>query len=229
MNNYNNIISIDPSLSCTAVIINDKKIIYTNNVTAKNKNNFKKWFKNIDGLCEIKINNSIIKNGYSKDEISKLILYDSITDCIINDISHNIDQNNNTVILIEGYSQNSISGPLVDLVTYSTLLRIKLHKKISNNIIVISPLSLKLIAAKISYPPIQKGNKFEYRNNEGISGGKFKKNEILLSLIENNTFSCEWTTFLKNNKDVLLSNKNVPKPIDDINDAKVLYEYGKKL
>ncbi len=226
---YTNIITIDPSLSCTAINVNDKKTIYTNDITSKNKNDFKRWFKNIEHLADIKLSDSIKKEEHSKNEISKILLYDSISDCIISDIKKDIIQSDNIIILIEGYSQNSIAGPLIDLVTFSTLLRIKLYKNISKNMLIISPLSLKLISAKLTYKPVQKGKKIEYRNRQGISGGKFKKNEILLSLLENENLNCEWCNFLKMNKDDLINKKNVPKPIDDINDAKILYEYGKTL
>jgi hypothetical protein len=226
---YTNIIAIDPSLSCTALIVNDKKIVYTNNITSKNKNDFKRWFKVVNGFCDIKVMDSIIKTDYSKTEMAKLILYDKITAIIIDDIKNSMAMSDNSIVLIEGYSQSSISGPLVDLVTFSTLLRIKLHTEITNNILIISPLSLKLIAAKLAYKGNVVGKKTEYRNHQNIAGGKFKKNEILLSIIENSNLKCGWSDFLRDNKDILTNLKLVPKPIDDINDAKILYEYGKKI
>ena len=92
---------------------------------------------------------------------------------------------------------------------------------------IIPPTSLKLEAAKLTYPPIEKGvkiKKYEWRNNEGVSGGGFTKIDMCKALLENNDLSCDWVTMLRDNKENILSLKNIPKPIEDMNDAKLLYE-----
>ena len=111
---------------------------------------------------------------------TKLKDYDFVTEMIIDDILFKIDIKEKTYIGIEGYNFGAQVGDLIDLVTFSTLLRKKLWDRVSQNILVYSPTSLKLEACKFSYQPIVKevGKKvkrieYEYRNKLGISGGKF--------------------------------------------------------
>ncbi len=88
-------------------------------------------------------------------------------------------------------------------------------------------MSLKSAAAKLTYPAIEKGKKvkkYEYRNFEGVAGGKFTKHEMLKSLIENPSLKGEWIKLLKEHSKELLEMKHIPKPFEDINDAKLMYE-----
>lgn len=226
-----NIVSIDPSLSCTAMIVNNKKFIYTNsNIALTKKLNLNKWFAICEDHITYRLTDYTRSKIYSDQEILKLTEYNTVTDKIIVDITDNLNPGEEIFIAIEGYSQSSSAGPLIDLVTFSTLLRNKLIK-ISNNLEIISPSSLKLEAAKMTYPVIEKGKrvkKYEWRNHEGIAGGKFTKIEMLKSLIENNNLHSDpWVKLLLEYKDELLSVKKIQKPIEDMNDAKILYEYVK--
>lgn len=231
-----NIVSIDPSLISTAVAIygkNGLKLInYCRESDATNKSGLSKWFK----LCEDRLQLTFINyrkfNNYSEGEIIKLNDYDKVTDQIINDIKNNIDNSLPTKIGIEGYSYGSGgSGDIIDLVTFSTILRKKLYEQISKDILVISPSTLKQEACKLTYQPIDIGKKkpkFEYRNNEGISGGKFTKREMFLSIIESDKLKDEWFELCKLVKDDILENKTIKKPWDDVNDAYILLNYLKK-
>ena len=122
-----NIIGIDPSLISTGLVVNGKIFNYCRESDACNKSGLSKWFK----LCEEYVNLRFIQyqkiTSYSEGEISKLIDYDKITNMIISDIELNIDKSKPTKIGIEGFSFSSAYGDLIDLVTFSTLLRKKLY------------------------------------------------------------------------------------------------------
>jgi len=148
---------------------------------------------------------------------------------ILNDIKANLIPGEIS-IGIEGYNFGATVGDLVDLVTFSTLLRKKLFDQISQNILVLSPSTLKLEACKLTYKPIIKeiGKKikrteYEWRNNFGISGGKFTKRDMALCIIENEKIEDDWFKYLKLIKEELLSVKDIQKPHEDVNDAVLIY------
>lgn len=227
-----NYIAIDPSLSCTAVVVNDEKFIYTTASVAHTKKGvLKRWFQECedqgviirvcDDLPELTSNSDI--------EWGKLSRYNEITDMIVHDVMSTIS-GGPIIFAIEGYSHSSKAGPLIDLVTISTLLRTKLHNSFhstSNDVtmMVLQPTEVKHRAAVLVYPPIQKGKKTEYRNGDGVAGGSFKKPEIYKALLDNTELVNDpWVMYLKEQSEEIFSLKMVPKPIEDINDAKTLYE-----
>lgn len=230
-----NIIAIDPSLTCTAMVVNDRKFVYASESTAMTKKmELKSWFKNVEDLATIRTFPDVVKSVYSETECNKLTKYISIANQISDDITATIDPTDDeTFVAIEGYSYSSAAGPLIDLVTLSTLIRLNTFYNfgvlVENR--VFQPTEVKSYAAKLTYPPIPKnkaGTKFEYRNNDGVAGGSFKKPEIYKALIENiNLNGDPWVDYLRNIADEALSLKSVPKPIEDINDAKILYEIVK--
>jgi hypothetical protein len=157
-----NIIGIDPSLLSTAVVINGKIFNYCRESDAMNKSGFSKWFK----MAEEKATFKFIKyrefSSYSEGELTKLKDYDTITDLIIQDISENIELSEETYIGIEGYNFGASVGDLVDLVTFSSILRKKLWDEISQNITVASyispprltlPLSISSEISRVRYWP----------------------------------------------------------------------------
>jgi hypothetical protein len=223
-----NIVTIDPSLNCTAVVINDKKFIYAKEDYGHTKKMaLTKWFEICEPFITYRWTDYPSSKDHSTNEMLKHISYDKLTDIIINDIKTKIIPNKPIKIGIEGYSYSSNAGPLIDLVTISTLLRNKLYHHVSNDLTVYQPASLKLAACKLTYPPINIGKKvikYDYRNNEGVAGGSFKKAEIYKALIENTNLNCEWVELLREYQVDCLSVKNIPKPIEDMNDAKILYE-----
>jgi hypothetical protein len=222
-----NIVTIDPSLNCTAVVINDKKFIYAKEEYGHTKKQtLTKWFEICEPFITYRWTDYPSSSDHSTNEMLKHTAYDKLTDKIIEDIKNNTTDIN-TRIGIEGYSYSSAAGPLIDLVTLSTLLRNKLYHRISTDITVYQPASLKLAACKLTYPPISVGKKvikYEYRNNDGIAGGKFKKPEIYKALIDNYNLTCEWIEMLRMYESDCFAVKNIPKPIEDMNDAKILYE-----
>ena len=189
-----------------------------------------KWFKSAEQYCTYRFISYREFSNYSDGELIKLKDYDQITEMIINDILENIKSNEESVVGIEGYNFGATVGDLIDLVTFSTLLRKKLYDRVSENIIVMSPSTLKLEACKLTYEPIVKeiGKKvkrieYEWRNKLGISGGKFTKRDMALCIIENDKINHDWFKYLKSIKSELLEVKDIQKPHEDINDAVLIY------
>ncbi len=228
-----NIVAIDPSLTCTAMVVNDKKFVYTSTSTARTKKlALKGWFGQTEDLITIREHGDTPSGEYVDVEVMKLIHFDNIATKIVSDIASNINRDESTHIAIEGYSFSSAAGPLIDLTTLGSLIRQKIIEakfKIPENgryFDVLPPTYLKSLAAKLTYPATPKNKKgdLEYRNKEGVAGGSFKKHEIYKALTENDNLKCEWVEFLRSVSDEILPMKSIPKPIEDINDAKILYE-----
>lgn len=225
-----NTITIDPSLSCTALVVNGEKFVFANrDLVYTETKTLKKWFS----LCAQHVNYEIIdydfNNNYSENEIYKLSMYESIVERIHDRALELVNPKLPIHVYMEGYSYSSTAGPLIDLVTFSTLLR-RIMNKTADLVQIISPSSLKLSAAKLTYSPIITGKKvlkYTYKNLEGIAGGSFKKPQMLQALIENPNLTCDWVNFLRTNKEELLSLKNIPKPIEDVNDAFLMYTIHK--
>lgn len=231
-----NLISIDPSLISTAMIVSSKESFKIYNYCRESKvigkKGISKWFKLAEEHIEYKFIKYRSFKSYSEGELIKLKDYDLISDIMIKDIKSNIDISKPTKIAMEGYSFSSGSGnSIIDLVTFSTILRKKLFDEISQDITILSPSTLKLEACKLTYDPVIKEtgkNKIkivtEWRNNIGISGGKFTKTDIFLSIIENNNYNDYWSKHCKLNKSDILSTKEIQKPYDDVNDSFILYK-----
>jgi len=235
-----NFIGIDPSLISTALIVSSddtfKIYNYCRESSAYGKTGMKKWFKLSEKYVTCKIIEYREFQDYSEGEIIKLKDYDKITDNIIKDILDNIDLTKPTKIGIEGYSFSSTAGDIIDLVTFSTLLRKKLFDEISEDIIVLSPSTLKLESCKLTYTPIIKEiggkkprNEFIWKNKIGISGGKFTKREIFMSIVENEKWDDYWTKHCKSIKDDILGVSTVPKPYEDLNDGFIIFKYLKSI
>ena len=234
-----NIVTIDPSLISTALVVSSgdtfKMYNYCRESSAFGKKGITKWF----GLAEQYITYKFIEyrpfKDYSEGELVKLKDYDKISDDIIKDIRENIDSTKPTKIGIEGYSFSSTAGDIIDLVTFSTILRKKLFDLISEDITVLSPSTLKLESCKLTYAPILKEMgkkkitiKEEYRNKIGISGGKFTKTEMYLTIVENDVWEDYWTKHCKLSQKDILGIAKIPKPYEDVNDAFLIYKYLEK-
>lgn len=229
-----NYVAIDPSLSCTAMVVNDQKFVYTTSSVAHTKKGvLKRWFQECeDNGVTVRVWEDLPDFTSNSDtELSKLSRYDEISNHIVMDVLNNINTLDGVVLGIEGYSHSSKAGPLIDLVTISTLLRNKLYTQVPMkvagqfNMMVLQPTEVKQRAAKLVYAPIQKGKKTEYRNSDGVAGGSFKKPEIYKALLDNQNLSNDtWVKYLHEQSEEILAMKMIPKPIEDINDAKTLYE-----
>jgi len=222
-----NFIGLDPSLISTGLVVNGKLFNYCREKDVMNKSGFSKWFK----YCEDKVTFRFIDyretNNYSEGELIKLKDYDKISDQIIKDIEDNIDKTKPIKIGIEGYSYSSDAGAIIDLVTFSTLLRKKLYDYISKDITVFSPSTLKLESCKLTYPPINEGKKKEkwvYKNAYGISGGNLTKHGMFMCIVDNNEIKDEWSNLCKTLKDDIMGASKVPKPFEDLNDGFLIYQ-----
>ena len=221
-----NIIGLDPSLISTGLVVNGKLFNYCREKDANNKSGLSKWFKYAGPELTLRYIEYREYDNYSDGELIKLKDYDKITSMIIKDIEDNIDKSQPTKIGIEGYSYASDAGAIIDLVTFSTLLRKKLFDYISQDITVFSPASLKLESCKLTYPPINEGKKKEkwvYKNNDGVAGGSFTKHGMFLAIIENANLNDGWTNLCRSLKGDIMGASKVPKPFEDVNDGFSIY------
>lgn len=222
-----NIIAIDPSIVGTAMVVNGKLFTYVKKVNAWNKKQTKlnKWFSLCEPFMNYRFPEFDYPSDYSEQEIYKLLKFQDIIECIIEDIKSNIDDSQPIHVIIEGYSYSSNAGPLIDLVNFSTQLRLKLLEFVTE-LTVISPSQGKLESAKITYEATNIGKRVEkwvYMNNSGVKGGSFSKHDMLIAILDNKNIDMEWKDFLNDCKDDIMSMKTIPKPIEDINDAILFY------
>lgn len=234
-----NIVAIDPSLISTALVVSSddsfKIYNYCRESKVYGKKGITKWFKLAEEFVEYKFIEYREFEDYSEGELTKLKDYDKITDQIIDDILLNIDPTKETKIGIEGYNFGAQVGDLIDLVTFSTLLRKKLFDQVSEDIWVMSPSTLKLESCKLSYEPIRKETGIkkikiveEWRNKLGIPGGKFQKPDMFRAIIENEKLNDYWSKHCRLVKDDILSVNTTPKPYEDVDDAYLIYQILKK-
>jgi hypothetical protein len=93
---------------------------------------------------------------------------------------------------------------------------------------VIAPQTLKKESCKLTYEPIEIVKKrskkvtYEYKNNDGISGGKFTKKEMYKCITENKNYTCEWSELLREMESDVMSAKTIQKPMEDLNDCFIL-------
>lgn len=234
-----NIVAIDPSLISTALVVsspnNFKMFNYCKESKVYNKKGLAKWFKMAEEYIIYRFIEYREFDNYSEGELIKLKDYDKVSDMIINDILDNIDNTIPTKIGIEGYSYSSDAGAIIDLVTFSALLRKKLFDRVSEDIEVLSPSTLKLESCKLSYPPILKesGKKVkkiteEYRNPLGIPGGKFTKLDMYHAIIDDPNYNDPWSKHCRLIKGDMLSISKIEKPYEDVNDSYTIYKYLNK-
>jgi hypothetical protein len=215
-----NYIGIDISLNSTAVYIESKLGNKVLSFTNKKDNNI--YIKELD-RCGVKFyhHNRVVSKDYSENEILKLKHYNMLSDLLIDEIIKNIDKNEKTYCQIEGYSFSKNTSSILDIVSFSTLIRSLLLKSIENiDISIISPSSLKLETCKLVYIPINVGirkPKYEYKNFQGISGGSFKKSQMFRAMIEGK-IKCPISDMLVLYKE-LMDRDKIPNPIEDIIDA----------
>lgn len=215
-----NFIGIDISINSTAVYIESNKGNKIISFTNKKDNNIYIKELNQHGVDFIHFNRKKSTN-YSENEIIKIKHYDQLSILIVDKINKYIDFNEKTYCQIEGYSFSKNTSSILDIVSFSTLIRTYLLKEISDiEMTIISPSSLKLEACKLSYKPKDIGVKKEklvYLNNDGVSGGSFKKPEMYKAILDGN-IETPISKMLKSYEH-LLERKKIPNPIDDIIDA----------
>lgn len=212
------IIGIDPSLNSTAITIYKDGDYVLFNYT-NNKPNYK-WIQQVMNFVNFEFHKYINFDTYSESEIAKLKAYMYITLKIVDDIRKYIDDD--VRVYIEGYSYSSQQGKLIDLVTFSTLLREKLVWISGIKIQVVPPSSLKKFISDTVYNKDKKGIS---RNDDGKAGGSFDKKDMMKALLKLD-INNDYINYLRDNKEVLLEKKNLSKPFDDLNDSIILAYYG---
>lgn len=224
-----NIIAIDPSTSCTGICYNGKVACFSSEAKVfTKKRDLTKWFGIASEAAKINSYPELTKvkgEAFSHSEVGKLNHFDSITDSIIDFLQKEVNISSKDIVLIEGYSYSSEAGHIIDLVTFSTLLRKKL-KSMGVNLIVVQPSELKMLAAKTTYAPKDVGKrkpKLRWENPDGVAGGSFKKPEMYRAITDNATFTDDWTELLREHFSDIMSMNKIPTPLDDINDAFLLY------
>lgn len=215
-----NYIGIDISLNSTAVYIESKLGNKILSFTNKKDNNI--YIKELDRYgVKFYHHNRVVSKDYSKNEILKLRHYNMLSDLLIDEIINNIDKSEKTYCQIEGYSFSKNTSSILDIVSFSTLIRSLLLKTIKEiDITIISPSSLKLETCKLVYTPINVGirkPKYEYKNLQGVSGGSFKKPQMFRAMIEGK-INCPISDMLVLYKE-LMDRDKIPNPIEDIIDA----------
>ena len=215
-----NYIGIDISLNSTAIFIESNNNKYILSFTNKKDNNI--YIKELS-RCGVKFFHLSRESSddYSKNEIIKLKHYNILSEMITNEIIKLINTEEKTHCQIEGYSFSKNTSSILDIVSLSTLIRSNLIKSINDiELTIISPSTLKLETCKLVYEPIDIGKKkpkLKFVNNQGISGGSFKKQQMYRAIIEGNIDTPIYD-LLVTYKD-LMDREKIPNPIEDIIDA----------
>ena len=92
-----NIISVDPSLVSTALVVNGKIFNYCRESKVNLKKGMSKWYKSAEQYSNYKFIEFTKFSNYSEGELSKINDYDRITDMIISDIRDNIDPDQDSI------------------------------------------------------------------------------------------------------------------------------------
>lgn len=220
------IIAIDPSLTCTAVVINNLKFVYVaRHVACTGSGCLKRWFREVAPNINLRLFDLkyVTDLTYTDHEILKFKRYSNIINHIVADIQANCGNIASAKLAIEGYSYSSSSGPLIDLVTFGTILRSSLFMAGIEDINIIPPQELKVKSAMLTYG-WSKTRKNKYTNSDGKAAGSFTKHDMMKCLLDSDDHD-EWTNKIGEHKDEILSLKSIPKPIEDINDATLLYRW----
>lgn len=230
-------IGIDISKNSTALCIerNGKTLLFS--YTTQYPNNI--WIRDTDDFIFYRFVNYSYKDvkDYSEREMMKFDQFEEVSELIINDIFDNLNILDSVSIAIEGFSFSSATGPIIDLVELSTLIKHKIKSKIKGmvtTIKIISPLSLKVFSCEFVYNPIYitKGKRVikkikVVQDSNGKLGKDFDKKDMLEALLISDV-RIELIEHLKNRKEEYLKNKNLPKPIDDIIDSCWLCQIAKQ-
>lgn len=216
------IIGADLSLSSSGICIYNGEDIKLFNYTNNKPNN--KWVKASSDFIDYTFHLFKDSKNFTESEILKLKNYDQVTENLVDDIINYVGDNE-AEMYIESYSYSSKAGKLIDIVTFSTMIRLKLlgHSNIKMNFI--PPSTLKKLSGESVYEKDKKGM---CRNEDGKAAGSFDKKDLYMVLL-NMGLDYPYIDFLKSNVDNMMAVKNLPKPFDDINDSVLLVHHGCKL
>lgn len=212
-------IGVDISLRSTAICTNDNGDLKFFSFIKKDIEN--KWLKKLDFVNIIPITYVTNSKDYSESEIQKLDAYSECTNSIITALINNLPDKSPDIIQIEGYSQGQQAGRLIDLVTLSVLLRIKLRLLWPNaHMDIVAPRAMKKQAGLLTY---EVGADGRSRNSMGKASGSFDKLDLLECMI-NYKKDSQLKKWIIDEYDTILKMKKIPSPIDDIVDSYFLQE-----
>ena len=228
-------IGLDVSKISTALTIEKNGITKLYSYSTLKPNNT--WVKLTNDIINYRhVNYTYSKEeDYSKTEIMKLKQFSEVTDLIIQDIKSNLEDNEDVIIGIEGYSYSSSSGPIIDIVEFTTTLKYKLLQFIDGSKInIFSPITVKMETCKIAYEPRIEitGKKIlkeviHYENKDGKNATKFDKWDMFYALLYSD-IKLELKDWCIDNKDIITKNKDVFKPLDDAIDSMFIMNIVKK-
>lgn len=215
-----NTIGIDISLNSTAATLSDGEKTYILSFNNKKDNN--KWIIELDSAgVDITQIYRKTSDDYSKNEIVKLTDFMRISEQIVSKIISYLNPSLDTFCVIEGYSFSRNTSSILDIVSLSTLIKTSLLSKINNiTIEILSPLTLKLEACKMVYPPTVIGSrkkKLKWVNPQGISGGSFKKQHMFQAFLDLKPDNNLYKTLYHYSD--LVNREKIPNPIEDIIDS----------
>ena len=199
-------IGIDASISSTAITILDNDKEYYFNYTSKEA--IEKWFKVLSGI-KYHVHTFKKVKDYSENEVYKILQYDILTTKIVEDIFNVVKDPSDCIVAMEGYSFGRSGNSLIDLVTFSTILRTKILAHNIKEFKILAPSTLKLNTCKMVYNA--------KKSPDMVSGGRFQKHDMLKAILDFNQPSYIQKILL--NYPDLLKMANIPKPIDDIVDS----------
>lgn len=185
-------IGLDISTTSTAIAINenDKQFKYYNITDHPTK-----YHKNSKNITSYIVSKADCNEQYTQNELNKLKKYKEIESKLAFILEKY--KNDEIIINIEGYSYSSQAGNIIDIVTLSTILRLKCLE-FSSDITITSPQSLKKQALTNCY--------------------KKDKHDMMNKFLED--FDDETVSIYSEIKAIQeLKLKSIPKPYDDIVDA----------
>jgi hypothetical protein len=228
-----NLVGCDLSLTSSAICIKNQ------GQTAQlysyiNEPPSNKWVKALSDVVNIISIPNVPRNpNYMLNEVEKLVHFDTLSNVIVKSLLDNLKPDETNTVIVEGYSYSSNTNAILDIVTFSTLIRFKIFHMIPYlNLKIVSPASLKLSTGMRTYgaKPFLLGKKGQIlkkepscTNNEGVVAGKFTKHEMYKALLDSK-YQHPFAHYLAVNAAEILAMKKIPSPISDIVDAVHLSE-----
>lgn len=215
------IVSLDTSLNSTAAVVySSNKYTFLSFRKELDKDNIWNQSMSFIKMYDVQYQKS---DTFAESEILKLEDYVMLSSKVYETVSKFLNPSEETLVMMEGYSQSSKAGRDHDLVAYGTLIRLKFYSNLKN-LIILPPMSLKKYSAQLIYQADKKG---AFRNAEGKAGGSFDKFDMMQCLIdiENDDLFTKWC---QNNWNDIKERSGLPKPSDDMCDAMLLNLVGKK-
>lgn len=213
-----NYIGLDVSLSSTGVSIWNKDGYKFLSYIKNHKDT--KWTRLMSDFLTPKSMTYGVTEEYLTNEYHKMCDYEKNSLLIVNDIKEYL-VDGDVFVAFEGYAYGAVGNSLLDLVTFTTLLRCNIKNIFNTSFEIFSPSTVKKETCKLVYGYTEKGKKnitIETKNKLGISGGNFTKREMMQALFD---YPCDsvLSKFVKENYDLIYTLKTIPTPIPDVIDS----------